>query len=215
MSSGVSTGDEDFDRTTTWPGSFPRRGSERSERSSSSASGNLPSSGSDSTLSMSNSTSLDRKASYPLVTPPGSGSTLKRWDSSDSESSATLCLGRSASHGKLNDNVMLGDAEFVANEVARVSSHLAKMAGTCLSNCWRDLVWYQLLLMDGGDEESSKKQRRKTEWRKETSQHSINIPAESWKLASMLNSIRENISVVSLFEIYAWPFDIGSSVFRQ
>ena len=147
--------------------------------------------------------------------PPGSGSTLKRWDSSDSESSATLHLGRSAIHGKLGDNVMLGDAEFVVNEVARVSSHLAKMAGTCLSNCWRGLVWYQLLLMDGGDEESSKKQRRKTEWRKETSQHSINIPAESWKLASMLNNIRENISVVSLFGINVWSFDICSGVFGQ
>ena len=119
---------------------------------------------------------------------------IRRSSSNEAISATFLAsqhIKKSSSYGQLSDSTEIADANFLANEVAFVSNRLSKVASTCLSNCWRDFEWYQLLLMDSVEDDSStKKLRKKLEPRKERTQ---DICVDNWKLANTLSSIRKNI----------------------
>lgn len=98
---------------------------------------------------------------------------------------------KSSSYGQLGESTEVADVNFLANEVAFVSGRLSKVACTCLSNCWRDFMWYQLLIMESSeDEASAKKQKRKVEIRKESIQ---DVVSQNWKLTETLKKIRKEI----------------------
>ena len=127
---------------------------------------------------------------------PSSSPHLPRSSSNDSISSAANAqklIRKSSSSGQLVEQSETADASFLANEVAFVRSRLSKIAGTCLSNCWRDFMWYKLLLMDCADEEATaRKNKKKTEARKD----SLRDEVHKWKLAGTLNQIRHDVKPV-------------------
>ncbi len=116
---------------------------------------------------------------------------IRRSNSNDSIKTSTVAphmFRKSSSFGQLSDSYEVADVNFLSNEVAFVSDRLSKVASTCLSNCWRDFIWYQLLLMDNADEETAaRKQRRRAERRESFYEFSL----QKWKLEKTLKSIRK------------------------
>ena len=119
---------------------------------------------------------------------------IRRSSSNDSISPSVLTstnIKKSLSSGQLGESTDVADVNFLANEVAFVSGRLSKVACTCLSNCWRDFMWYQLLIMESNeDEASAKKQKKRLEVRKESIQ---DIVSQNWKLTETLRKIRREI----------------------
>ena len=127
---------------------------------------------------------------------PSSCLHLPRSSSNDALSSSgntQKLIRKSCSSGQLAEQTEIADTNFLATEVAVVRSRLSSVAGMCLSNCWRDFMWYKMLLMDCSDEEATaRKSRKKTETRKESFRGEVH----KWKLAGILNQIRRKINPV-------------------
>ena len=139
---------------------------------------------------------------------PSSSPHLPRSNSNDaisSSGSTQKMIRKSSSSGQLAEQSEIADANFLATEVAFVRSRLSSVAGTCLSNCWRDFMWYKLLLMDCADEEATaRKSRKKTETRKESFRGELH----KWKLAGVLNQVRKEIKPVIMKLLFTYYYHI-------
>lgn len=179
-------------KVPTWPGTLPPSGSSSPKAISS------PSSDTILIRVRDPQNEYEMQDQERLARSPSSDPHIPRSSSNDSISSSShtqVAVRKSSSSGQLAEKSESVDANFLATEVAFVRSRLSKVAGTCLSNCWRDFMWYKLLLMDGTDEEIlARKYRKKTETRKE----SFRLFVPKWKLAGVLNQIRKEVKPVKL-----------------
>ena len=174
-------------KVPTWPGTL--------NPTDSSSPTNLSSPSSDTILLIAKKnqsyTSFDASR---LSQSPSAEMFIRRSSSNDSISSSVLTntnIKKSLSSGQLGESTEVTDVNFLANEVAFVSGRVSKIACTCLSNCWRDFMWYQLLIMESSeDDASAKKQKKKVEVRKESIQ---DVLSQNWKLTETLKKIRQEI----------------------
>jgi len=174
-------------KVPTWPGTF------RPDVSSSSVAISSPNS--DTALLRINSmqAEYEKPIEDRLSKSPSSSPQLLRSSSNDAISSSGKTqniLRKSSSSGQLAEQTEVVDTNFLATEVAFVRNRLLKVAGTCLSNCWRDFMWYKMLLMECADDDVMlKKNKRKSETRKD----SLRDEVHNWKLAGVLNQIRREV----------------------
>lgn len=177
-------------KVPTWPGALP------SDTSSSPKSISSPSSDTALLQVRDSHTAFEIAHREGLAISPASDPHLPRSNSNDSISSSNqtqATIRKSSSSGQLVEKPEIADANFLATEVSFVQRRLLKVAGTCLSNCWRDFMWYKLLLMDGAEEEAlAKKNKKRVEARKESFRDEV----PKWKLASVLSQIRKEVKPV-------------------
>ena len=199
MSTNDSSVSEDVDqpqerhlKVPTWPGTLPPNESSSPKAIAS------PSSDTSLLRVKDMQTEYGKINEERMARSPSSDPHLPRSSSNDSISSSGnthTMMRKSSSSGQLAEKTELADANFLATEVAFVRSRLSKVAGTCLSNCWRDFMWYKLLLMDCGDEETAaRRNKRKPDTRKE----SLRDEVHNWKLAGVLNQIRKEVKPVMI-----------------
>ena len=98
----------------------------------------LRSSGSDSTIA-----SLSRTTTSPRVSPGRRlGVDMCISASPDSDvSTETVSYIKS-----VQEKFLQSESSFVKNEVLKVRDALSNKVGACLSNCWRDMIWHELIV---------------------------------------------------------------------
>lgn len=68
---------------------------------------------------------------------------------------------RTTSTTSTQENFLANEIKFLNFEICGVRDQLNSKVGLCLSNCWRDLIWLELLTFDD-DEQAQKKKSRMT-----------------------------------------------------
>lgn len=68
---------------------------------------------------------------------------------------------RTTSTTSTQENFLTNEMKFLNFEICGVRDQLNSKVGLCLSNCWRDLIWLELLTFDD-DEQAQKKKSRMT-----------------------------------------------------
>lgn len=98
----------------------------------------LRSSGSDSTIA-----SLSRTTTSPRLSPGRKlGADICISASPDSDiSTETVSYIKS-----VQEKFLQSESSFVKNEVLKVRDALSNKIGACLSNCWRDMIWHELIV---------------------------------------------------------------------
>jgi len=125
----------------------------------------MRSSGSDSTIM-----SFSRSAASPRVSP---GRSLVQFDvyaSGSPESDVSLTSENNGTRyvSFTQEQFLHNELFFLSNEVNLVRDSLNKKIGACLSNCWRDILWYELISNETFGEDdgiymtSSKKSKKKS-----------------------------------------------------
>ena len=112
--------------------------------------------------------------------------------SPDSDASTETVTKLTALSNSTQETFFINEMRFVNQEIARVRNNLTEKVGRCLSNCWRDLLWQNLLAADCNVLESDEKRLKKKTTPVDPTTTQLYTCVSQWQQDNIMGNVNTN-----------------------